>query len=88
MIDKELNTGEPVAHLWIHKGCIQNVLLFKPDNADKEHWKNKGWESRPCYSQDYVNQLLGEIEILKLQISNLDLENIALNEELESYLFK
>lgn len=29
-----------------------------------------------------------QIEILKLQISNLDLENIALNEELESYLLK
>lgn len=29
-----------------------------------------------------------QIEILKIQISNLDLENIALNEQLESYLFK
>ena len=29
-----------------------------------------------------------KIEILKIQISNLDLENIALNEQLESYLFK
>ena len=29
-----------------------------------------------------------KIEILTLQISSLDLENIALNEQLESYLFK
>lgn len=57
-MNKEPNTGEPVAYVNLERWKVcdnpEHCFSKSPDDGDI-----------PLYSQDYVNQLLAEIEALK-----------------------
>lgn len=61
---KQLNTGEAVAFMNAHGSCLSVKAIKSVDGV-------LGFDD-PLYSQDYVNQLLGEIAGLKRQCAQYE----------------
>lgn len=61
---KQLNTGEPVAWMQTFTQEYWGVRVIK----NEVNIERIGINDSALYSQDYVNQLLGEIEELKKQL--------------------
>lgn len=74
---KELNTGEPVAWIGKTRGEIHKC-------EDGKIYPFKAWSQSniALYSQDYVNQLLGEIDALKSNSESMAQTNAAMGKKL------